>query len=78
MVFIVQQCYHYTNLTFVCLSVRDGRSPEVDLTSSVSLLSHSFSGHIGKVGYDNCVVESAWTTTAYSCDVRFREHTGEG
>ena len=23
------------------------------------------------------VVESAWTTPAYSCDVRFGEHTGE-
>ena len=33
---------------------------------------------IGKVGYDgDGVVESAWTTTAYSCYMRFREHTGE-
>ena len=34
---------------------------------------------MGNVGNDsNVVTESAWTTIAYSCDVRFREHTGEG
>ena len=24
------------------------------------------------------MVESAWTTTAHSCDMLFREHTGNG
>ena len=34
---------------------------------------------VGKVGYDgDGVVESAWTTTAYSYDVWFREHTWQG
>ena len=34
---------------------------------------------IDKVGYDSDgVVESVWTTTAYSCDVLFREYTGKG
>ena len=48
------------------------------MTSSVGLLPIAFL-NIGKVGYDgDSVVESAWTTTAYSCDVRFREHKGEG
>ena len=64
--------HHDTNLTFVC----DERSPEVDLTSSVGLLPIAFL-NIGKVGYDgDGVVES--TTTAYSCDGQFTEHTGEG
>ena len=36
--------YHYTNLTFVSLSVCESRrSPEVDLTSLSSLLIVSFS-----------------------------------
>ena len=40
---------------------------------------HSFFLNAGKVGYDgDDVVESALTTTAYSCDVRIREHTGQG
>ena len=31
------------------------------------------------VRYDSDgVVESAWTNTAYSCDVRCKEHTREG
>ena len=34
---------------------------------------------IGKAGYDgDGVVESAWTTPAYICNVQFKEHTGEG
>ena len=34
---------------------------------------------VGKVVYDgDSVVECAWTTTACICDVRFREHTGQG
>ena len=53
--------------------MRDGRSPEVDLTSNLRL-AFLKAGKIGNHG--DGVVESVWTITAYSCDLRLREHKG--
>ena len=65
-------------LHFVCLSVHDGRSPEVDLTLPVSLLPIAFLD-IGKVGYDDdgiglplpisvmCGLENTWAMKIYTC-----------
>ena len=60
-------------------SVREsGRSPEVDLTSKFGWLSAAFL-NAETVRYEgDGMVENAWINTAYSCDVRYREHTGQG
>ena len=65
----------YTNLTFVCLSVRAGghRKSQNLVGFSVAFLNAETVRYEG-----DGMVENAWINTAYSCDVRYREHTGQG
>ena len=65
---------HDTNLTFVCGSIRDRRSPEVDLTSSIGLLCHSFSRHRNGVS----VVESIWIPLPIAATCCSKNTCGKG
>ena len=65
---------HCTYLIFDTCVCESGRSPEVDLTPKLRLAFLS----AATISYNGAgMVESAWTTTAYSCDEQFREHTGQ-
>ena len=52
------------------------RSPEVDRPRSLGWLFHSFSKYIVEHSGDG-VVESDWTTTAYSCGLEVTQDKGK-
>ena len=62
----VQLVYYFTNLTF---------GGNQKLLKALVEFSKAFLGFL-KVGHVG-LLESAWTTIAHSCDLQFREHTGQ-
>ena len=61
--------------TILIASTMHTYSPEVDFTSKLRL---ALLNAWKVVYHGDAVVESVWTTTAYSSDMRLKEHTGQG